>query len=195
MRGRLERWMTVGSAALVLAALLACKKKDEAPAPVASASAEPVASAAPSAAAVDAGADVKRYGVQEVVEGGTVKIIGDHVPVYAEASTAAPRKTDLVRGTLVNLKASYQGYMLIEYPSGPAELSLGWVVSKGNLSEERLPTPDAGTVVHDAGVAIPDAGAPAIPTHDAGAPAIPTAPHPVVPARDGGTPPVHVIHH
>ncbi len=124
-----DRWMAAGSAALILAALLACKKKEEAPAPSASVAAPEPPPAASSAAPVAAADDVTRYGDKETQESGTVRVAISMVKVYQAADTASKMLTTLSKGTLVNLKARYGNWYLVNYPSGVAQLSPGWIMA------------------------------------------------------------------
>jgi hypothetical protein len=138
---KVERFTAVGAAALVLAALLACKKDEQQePEPAASASAAAAPAASVSAAAAqeagaevtDAGADasVKRYGDKELFAGGTVKVVVAKLPVYADVDVNSEKLATVVGGTYVNLKARYQDFYLIKYPSEPGKLSLGWIQQK-----------------------------------------------------------------
>ena len=49
--------------------------------------------------------------------------------VYQEADSTTDHVTTLNRGTLVNRKARYSNWMLVDYPSGVGELSPGWVLT------------------------------------------------------------------
>jgi len=160
MGAKLDRWMVFGSAALLVGALLACKKDKEAepeaeadkaaeepakaeeekPAEAPKAEAEPEAE--PAAAADDAGADdaspdageveIKRYADQEQPATGKAKVIADKLAVYPEADSTKEKVVELDKDTVVQLKASYQEYYLIEYED-EAETDeskknkLGWV--------------------------------------------------------------------
>jgi hypothetical protein len=138
-----DNWMTACTAAAVVAALLACKKtEDKAPEPLTSAAPEAsvaaapteTASAAPSASASAAAAvEVKRYGDQEKLETGTVKVKVDTLDVYPEADESTEKLTTLPKDTEVKLKASYKEFYLIEYPSDAGEPPLGWISSKDTV--------------------------------------------------------------
>lgn len=72
-------------------------------------------------------------------------------------------------GTWINIKASYSNWFLIEFPTGVAQLSPGWIELRGGVSDPRLnqaPKPVASTVVVPP-VVVVDAGAPP-PVVDAG---------------------------
>jgi hypothetical protein len=140
MGPKLEILTAAGAAGLVLAALLACKKDQQQPEPVASASAAAAPSASVSAAAApeagtevtDAAADasVKRYGDKELFAGGTVKVLVANLPVYADVDVNSEKLATVPGGTYVNLKARYQDFYLIAYPSEPGKLELGWIQQK-----------------------------------------------------------------
>ena len=131
---KLDRWTTAGAAVLIVGALLACKKKEEEPEPVASATAapEPVKEEPKEAEAPKD--ELKRYGDKEINESGTVKVTVFNTKVYKEADESTSFVATLSPGTLVNRKARYGNtWMLVDYPSGVGELSPGWVLAK-NLS-------------------------------------------------------------
>lgn len=134
----------------------------------ASATAEPTAapSASTPAPATD---DVKHY-PEEVAASGTF-VTKKSFTVYDAADTSSKELGHLAPGTLINLKATYSNWMLIEWPSGIGELSPGWVQVKRNDTTIQQTTEkiDAGKPVVDAGApAVVDAG-PA-PVVDAGKP-------------------------
>jgi len=160
MARMLDKQMTACCVAVVLAALLACKKtEDKAPEPLTSAAPEPSAAAAPAqtasaapapsasaSAAAAAATEVKRYGDEERPESGTVKVKVDTLDVYPEADESTEKLTTLSKNTAVNLKARYGEFYLIEYPSGPGELSLGWISSKNTVARNVVaPRPTATT--------------------------------------------------
>jgi hypothetical protein len=151
-----DKWMSACSAAVVVAALLACKKtEDKAPEPLTSASPEPSApappaetasaAAAPSASASAAAAvEVKRYGDEEKTESGTVKVKVATLDVYPEADEKTEKLTTLSKDTEVTLKASYGEFYLIEYPSDAGEPPLGWISSKDTVARKAAtPRPTA----------------------------------------------------
>jgi hypothetical protein len=118
------------AASLVLGALLACKKKEE-PAPVATA-APPPAPEPPKPEEPkkeDKKDDVTRYGTKETAESGTVRVKLHNTKVYKEADMTTDFVSTLNRGTLVNRKARYSNWLLIDYPTGVGELSPGWVLA------------------------------------------------------------------
>jgi hypothetical protein len=130
MRSKLDRWSTVASAALVVGALLACKKKSTDATPVAvEAAAVPVATAEPPKPAEPVKEEVKRYGADEIAETGTVKVNAT-AKVFREADTASEGIISLAKGTLVNRLARKDKFVLIEYPLGAGELSPGWVETR-----------------------------------------------------------------
>lgn len=166
----LDRWTLTASAALIVAALLACKKKEEAPPPVDTAPPPPTASAEPPAqdAATTNKKDVTRYGDKEKDESGTVKVKTAMVKVYREADESTDFIATLGVGTMVNRKARYGNWMLVDWPSGPGELSPGWVMTKYlddkilTVDLNQLKNQDAGVQINDAAVAVvetPDAAA------------------------------------
>jgi hypothetical protein len=177
------RW-TVGPA-IVIVALLACKKKEEPP--------PPAPAPEPTTAATDAAAEaaepkkddeVKRYGDKEQVESGTVRVTFQHSKIFKEADETTSHIATLSTGTLVNRKARYGNWMLIDYPSGVGELSPGWILGK-YLSGTVLKIDINEVKNQDAGVVqIVDAGAPVT---DASVAAVDAGTAPVV--ADAGTAP------
>lgn len=176
----LDRTTVTTSVALLVAALIACKK-EEAPPPVASApppAATPTTTASAEPPKTEKKDDVKRYGDKEQDESGTVRVKLANAKVYKEADETTDHITTLSSGTLVNRKARYGTWMLVDYPSGVGELSLGWILAK--QLEDKVLKIDAGifdasfdvAVVPDAAAVVPEAAAPTTP--DAGA--TPTTP-------------------
>ncbi len=47
--------------------------------------------------------------------------------VHQAADLNSPVLTRVGRGTLINVKATHSNWMLIEYPSGVAKMSPGWI--------------------------------------------------------------------
>jgi hypothetical protein len=140
---------------------LACKK-EEPPPPVvtATATAEPAPSAEP-VVEKKKDDDVKRYPDKETAESGTVRVLLNNLRVYKEADTSTDFVATLNRGTLVNLKARYGNYLLIDYPSGVKQLSLGWILARRNspqLKNETDIKPE-DVAAQDAGAAVPSATA------------------------------------
>jgi hypothetical protein len=130
MQSKLDRWSTVASAALVVGALLACKKKSTDDTPVAvEAAATPVATAEPPKPAEPVKEEVKRYGADEIAETGTVRVNAT-AKVFREADTASTGIISLAKGTLVNRLARKDKFVLVEYPSGVGDLSPGWVETR-----------------------------------------------------------------
>ncbi|MFO0566040.1 MAG: hypothetical protein U0263_10290 [Polyangiaceae bacterium] len=180
----LDKWTITASAALLIGALLACKKKEE-PAPTPPP--EPTPAATPTASAEppkddkkDDKKDVTRYGDKEKDESGTVAVVYPNAKIYKEADDSKDHIATLSKGTLVNRKARYGNWMLVDWPSGVGELSPGWIVSKHlddkvlkididkvknqdagvQISDAAAPTPDATTTTPDAAVTTPDASTP-----------------------------------
>ncbi|MBX3181211.1 MAG: hypothetical protein KIT72_14970 [Polyangiaceae bacterium] len=153
MRISSARASTAIAAAGLLVALLACKKDEEAPppepAPVATPEPEPEVDAAAPAKKDD---EVTRYGDKESPESGTVRVLAHNLRVYTEADTSGTSIATLNRGTLVNLKARYGNFLLIEYPSGVKQLSPGWIqatinspqLKKEDVKPEEVTEQDAG---------------------------------------------------
>jgi hypothetical protein len=169
------------------------------------ASAEPSASASASAAptatetadagtppAEDAGTpeptvkdEVTHY-PDEIPQGGTVrlKVVKK---VYQAADIMSKELGSLAPGTFINLKTSHAEWMLIEWPSGVGELSLGWIQLKRYdkaAAEEATPPPDSGLIHPDA--TTPDAAVPDAAVPDAAVPDAGTKPDAATPA-DAGT--------
>jgi hypothetical protein len=183
------RWTVGPSIAIVVVALLACKKKEEEAPPPATTTAEtpPPATDAAAEAAETMSDEVTRYGDKEQTESGTVRVVFQHAKIYKEADETTSHIATLSMGTLVNRKARYGNWMLIDYPSGVGELSPGWILSK-YLSGTVLKIDPNEVLKQDAGTTtIVDAGTNA-PVVDAG----PTAPIVDVgtnaPVKEAGTP-------
>ncbi len=105
----LDKWTITASAALLIGALLACKKKEE-PAPTPPP--EPTPAATPTASAEppkddkkDDKKDVTRYGDKEKDESGTVAVVYPNAKIYKEADDSKDHIATLSKGTLVNRKA------------------------------------------------------------------------------------------
>jgi hypothetical protein len=131
MGHKLHKLTTAASAALVLAALLACKKKKAPPPAVSVAASAPAPAPTPSASAAPAPADtVKRYGDKETEAKGTVRVTVANAKVYKEADATTDSVTTLAKGTYVNKKALYGNWLLVDYPSGVGELSPGWILRR-----------------------------------------------------------------
>ncbi len=144
MAHRLDRFTPALSVALMLGALLACKKKkaeETAPsaATVASVAPEPpsppaVPSAVPSAAPAGLKlGDVKRYPEKEKKgDEAAVKILEANVKVFNEADSktqeVATLPKDLVVVRLSTLEQ--EGFTLVDFPSGIGQFSPGWVETK-----------------------------------------------------------------
>jgi hypothetical protein len=159
-------------------------------APSASASAEP--SAEPSASA-DASAEppaedeVTRYPDEQPASGSYYTKKG--FTVYKAADEKSKELGKLGTGTLITLEASRGNWLLVKWPSGIGELSLGWiqVIQKQTTILETQDKPDATlkppppppTVVPDAGnPTIPDAGKIPPKTDAGGRPPIKLIPRP-----------------
>lgn len=162
-----QAWVGLLAAAFLAGGLTmataACnKKKDKeeteetTPPPEPEPSAEPTATAAPTGLGKF---NVKTY-PNQMSAGGTYRLLKDFF-VYDEADTNSKRIGGVGRGTIITLRASLGQWLLIDWPSGPGEMSPGWiqVAMRGNspdptLAEQTDEKPDAGVAV-DAGV---DAG-------------------------------------
>jgi hypothetical protein len=121
MRGRVERWTALGGAGLVLVALLACKKKDDAPAPAASAPAEPVAETPPPAPAfpgwvikTDVAVSQEKIGDVESRLGGKIKALRNVVYEVngrtVQVNVIVPRdatEADKLYGALTKMKPAW----------------------------------------------------------------------------------------
>jgi hypothetical protein len=145
---RQQRLTAIVSTALLVGALLACKKKPEA-APEASATPPPPAAPAPTpsaaptpapaetAAAPSGGSaklgDPKRYGVEKEskLDEAGVRVTGDEVKVFNEADTKTEEVATLPKGLLVFRLVKMDDFQLVEFPSGIGQFSKGWVETKG----------------------------------------------------------------
>jgi hypothetical protein len=159
MGRKLDKLTCTLAAGLVLGALLACKKKEE-PAPVVSAAPPPPAPEPPKPPEPAKPKDeVKRYGDKEIAESGTVRVKLVNTKVYKEADSSTDSVTTLNRGTLVNRKARYSNWLLVDYPSGVGELSPGWVLTAHIEDKVLNVNPDA-VKKQDAGAATASSAAP-----------------------------------
>jgi hypothetical protein len=70
--------------------------------------------------------DVTRYPGKEVPQGGTVRLLKGFT-VRQAADHTSKELSKVGAGTLVDLKVSYGQWFLIMYPSGPGQLSPGWI--------------------------------------------------------------------
>lgn len=163
---------TALAASLVVGALMACKKKEEPP-PAESAATPPPPPPSASAAPADP-KEVKRYADKEVPETGTVRVLKVDTKVFKEADISSAVLATLSRGTLVNRKARFSTFTLIEYPSGVGELSPGWVLA--TEIEEKVQHVSQDAVKKQVASAAPSASAP--PATSAAATAPPPAPAP-----------------
>lgn len=162
MGPKLDKWTAMASTALIVGALLACKKEEPPPpAPAPTPAPEPPKEE-PKKEEPKKDA-IKRYPDKETDESGTVRVLLHNLRVYAEADETTDHIATLNKGTLVNRKARMGNWLLIDYPSGVAELSPGWVKATANyykvetnIKAEEVLKQDAGAVV----VNKPDAAAP-----------------------------------
>jgi hypothetical protein len=181
MGAKLDRWTAAAAAALIVGALLACKKEEPPPPAPAPAPAPEPPKEEPKKEEPKKD-KVKRYPDKETDESGTVRVLIHNLRVYPEADDTVEHIATLNKGTLVNRKARMGNWLLIDYPSGVAELSPGWVRATANyykvetnIKPEDVAKQDAGAVV----VNKPDAAAPTTP--DAAAPAKQDAAAPTTP--------------
>ena len=180
----LDRWTLTVSVAMVIGALMACKKKEEPPPAPTPAAPEPTP--APSASAEPPKTDdVKRYGDKEKDESGTVRVVFANAKVFKEADETTSFIATLSLGTLVNRKARYGNWMLIDWPSGVGELSPGWITSK-QLDEKIINIDPEKVKNQDAGVVVPATVDAAVPVVDA---SVPTTPDAAAPVQDAAAPP------
>jgi hypothetical protein len=147
----------------LLVALPACKKKEKdddsadtavaapappppapEPVPAPAAAPDPNAAAQPAPgtpapgtdAAAPTGKEVKRYPNETPVGNATVRAV---VPfnVYREADLQSEKLAGIAQGTFVNVKSTYQNWILVEYPSGVGEMSPGWAPIP-NINDRRI---------------------------------------------------------
>jgi hypothetical protein len=153
MTRAIDQWTTTASLALLLAALVACKKKTEAPAPeatattvatVSAAASAPVAvasvAATPPPVAVDAGVAavaapelgaVKRFPDKEKLATGAVKVTLDDSKVYDAPDNTTPSVASLSKDLfVVRLATLGTDWILVDFPSGVGKLSPGWIEAK-----------------------------------------------------------------
>lgn len=194
MGPKLDKWTATATAALLVGALLACKKEEPPPpATTAAPAPEPPPEEPKKEEPKKKKDEVKRYPDKEIDESGTVRVIVNHLKVFPEADATVDHIATLSFGTLVNRKARMGDWMLIDYPSGVAELSPGWVLNRQIAKKIEKVKPE-DVLKQDAGVVInkPDAAAaaPAAPDAAAAAPAKPDAAAAAEPAKpDAGRKP------
>jgi hypothetical protein len=198
MTRAIDRWTTTVSLALVFGALVACKKKTDAPAPEASATAAatvaaaasaapPVASIAPTPVAVDAGVAavaapevgaVTRFPDKEKVATGAVKVTLDDSKVYDEPDNTKPSVASLSKDLfVVRLATLGSDWILVDFPSGVGKLSPGWIEAK-SLGAEVHPITKAAVAAQSASAtpAAPPSAKPATTAATSAKPATPAAP-------------------
>ena len=104
--------------------------------------------------------DVQRY--PDMVRAGGTYILKKTFHVYQAADLASTKITSLAPGTLVNFLYRHGGWIMVDWPSGPGQLSPGWIHEQWNSPNlKKQDLPDAGkTVEVDAGKVEepPDAG-------------------------------------
>jgi hypothetical protein len=127
---RPDKLTTVTAIALVLATLLACKKKQQEETPLASASVAPAPPPPPATVEPPKTVEIKRYAASETAAEGTVRVNFANVKVYREADDHTPELAVLSKSTLVNRKAKFDKFVLVEYLSPTGQLSLGWVEAR-----------------------------------------------------------------
>jgi len=159
-------FMVMMTAALALN-VAACKKSDPdaggSPDSTGNALGTPTPPAAPAAGAVAS------YPTQVTMGSITRQTLQSFTVKQAADSNAATIGHVSV-GTWINIKASYSNWFLIEFPTGVAQLSPGWIELRGGVSDPRLNQTPTPTVTAPATVVPPpvvDAGAPP-PVVDAG---------------------------
>ena len=140
MQRQLDKWTTGLSAALVIATLLACKKKKDEPAPAAkeppaTSVAAPAPAPAPSASEPAASApklgDVKRFAGKEKEATGAVRVLENDVKVFNEPDEKAPEVATLSKDLFVFRLATLDDkWVLAEFPSGVGKVSPGWIEAK-----------------------------------------------------------------
>ena len=194
MGPKLDKWTAVTTAALVVGALLACKK-EEPPPPATTAAPAPEPPKEEPKKEEPKKETVKRYPDKEINDSGTVRVLINNLRVYNEADDTTDHVATLNKGTLVNRKARMGNWLLIDYPTGVAELSPGWVRATANYYKVEKDIKAEDVAKQDAAAAVvvekKDASAAAT-TPDAAAPA--TAPDSAAPpAADAGKKPRLVI--
>jgi hypothetical protein len=117
--------------AAVLVLGVGCRRKEEAPAPekTTAAPAPPPPANTAAAAAPTASADpgqVASYPDEVSLGTVTVEVLKDFA-VHQAADLSSPILTHVGGGEYINLKATHSNWMKVEYPSGPGQLSPGWI--------------------------------------------------------------------
>lgn len=139
MQRRMDQFTTALCAMLVVAALLACKKRTPTGAAAsASAAAETAAiptppAVTPPSVAADASpklGEVKRYADEEKAQTGAARILENGAKIFNEADDKTAEVATLDKGLLVFRLASLPDWELVEFPSGVGKVSPGWVQAK-----------------------------------------------------------------
>jgi len=127
--------------ALAATVVSGCKKKEEpaaesaAPAPEAAPAAPADTGAAPADAPAEADDDVERY-PGETPMSGTVRV-KINFNAYKKADLTSDKVGTVPAGTLIDLKATYSNWMLVEFPVGVGELGPGWI-QLPNINDSRV---------------------------------------------------------
>ncbi len=132
------------------------------------------------------GADVASY-PQQLTQSGTVKLT-QPIKVYQAADASSTLVTRLGVGTVLEKKASYGDWLLVNWPSGVGEVSPGWVqaslIAQAHVDAGVPPPQDGGFQPDAAPLDDPAPPRPSIippPTRETAAPATPAAPTPSAP--------------
>ena len=120
------------SASMVTVSLTGCNKKEEETEEEPEPEEEPEEEPAEEPAEDDSLGEVKTY-PDMTKAGGTFRLLRQF-NVHAEADAGSKKLTRLASGTLVDFKNFYRDWILVMWPSGPGELSPGWIQTKPTSS-------------------------------------------------------------
>jgi hypothetical protein len=137
---------------------------------------EPETKAEEETKAADDTGDVETY-PEMTKAGGTFRLLRSF-SVHQAADANSKKLTGLAKGTLVDFKNFHRDWIMIDWPSGPGELSPGWIQisskQRSTLTKREVRKKEPEVEVKDAGkpeVEVKDAGKPEEEVKDAGKPA------------------------
>lgn len=124
------------SASLVLGGCKKRKRVDDDDKPAAAAPAPPPPPPPPQPTATANPNEVARYPDEVPMGSATVELLRDFA-VHQAADFNSPTLTHVGKGVMINVKATHSDWMLIEYPSAVATMSLGWIALR-NIYDPRV---------------------------------------------------------
>jgi hypothetical protein len=128
--------VTLVAASLVLGGCKKRKRVDDDDTPATAAPAPPPPPPAPPPTATAKPNEAARYQDEVPMGSATVELLRDFA-VHQAADFNSPILTHVGRGVMINVKATHSDWMLIEYPSAVATMSLGWIALR-NIYDPRV---------------------------------------------------------